>query len=215
MARLATQGTDQDKRAIGLGQMIDTTPLYPRPSTDRIEAAIRHMYSIMEYIAPGSRIDAGFLVRVLIDRGESTATAMWALHVLHDEGCVECGDIRKNPRNQPLVSSSRPPSGLSYAKGVVHIGNAGSHSWSYFAFTIDHTKLAERMAADNDSAKEHRIKWPDNPDVRDLCAVLARDGGGTKSEIEIAREFAAGDNDKAENLLRQARRFPHLWKLRR
>ena len=72
---------------------------------------------------------------------------------------------------------------------------------------------------DPDSAKRRSPSLPDNPDVRDLCHLLNKNrdalNSKTKTEIGIAREFtgeSAHRDRKAKNLLRQARRFPHLWK---
>jgi hypothetical protein len=59
-------------------------------------------------------------------------------------------------------------------------------------------------------------KMPDNPDVRDLCHLLGKNqekiSKGDTSEIGVAREFTSGNDKKAASLLRQARRFPHLWR---
>lgn len=55
-------------------------------------------------------------------------------------------------------------------------------------------------------------KMPDSPDVADLCRRLQKAAPLKRGQaIEIAREFTRGNNTKAENLLRQARRFRHLW----
>lgn len=61
------------------------------------------------------------------------------------------------------------------------------------------------------------VKYPKNQDVRDLCVLLA---AMTKSESKngIARKFVgkkvANPNRRAKSLLRQADRFPWLWKKR-
>lgn len=68
----------------------------------------------------------------------------------------------------------------------------------------------------NDKGQKLSQGMPDNPDVRDLCHLLDKNreqiSTGTKTEIGLAREFTRGNNVKAKNLLRQARRYPHLWK---
>lgn len=71
----------------------------------------------------------------------------------------------------------------------------------------------------DDKAKNPHAKQPDNPDVRDLCHLLAKEQShihsGKKSTISIAREFThekPNKDRKARSLLRQARRYPHLWK---
>jgi hypothetical protein len=64
--------------------------------------------------------------------------------------------------------------------------------------------------ADRETDNSKKI-LPDNPDVTDLCKLLSRDLPKRKSQIEIALEFTRDNREKAENLLRQARRFRHLW----
>ena len=64
-------------------------------------------------------------------------------------------------------------------------------------------------AADN--SKKSGPMLPDSPDVRDLCALLAKRHKTGKSLNKIAREFTHGNVPKANSLLRQARRFRHLW----
>jgi hypothetical protein len=72
-----------------------------------------------------------------------------------------------------------------------------------------------------DTGSQIRQRQPDNVDVRDLCKLLEENQlkikAGAKSEIGVAREFTreqVGNCPKAQNLLRQARRYPHLWKQR-
>lgn len=52
---------------------------------------------------------------------------------------------------------------------------------------------------------------PDSVDVRDLCRALQKGLPQGRYQIEIAREFVKKDDAKAESLLRQARRYRHLW----
>lgn len=55
----------------------------------------------------------------------------------------------------------------------------------------------------------------DSADVRDLCKLLEKHSGKGKALIDIAREFTRetrGNDRKARSLLRQARRYSHLWK---
>jgi hypothetical protein len=56
---------------------------------------------------------------------------------------------------------------------------------------------------------------PDNKAVGDLCRQLARELPEGRTQIEIARELTgeeAGHDGRAQSLLRQARRFSHLWR---
>lgn len=64
-----------------------------------------------------------------------------------------------------------------------------------------------------DSGGKSFRQLPDNVDVRDLCALLEKNRG-RKSLIQVARELTkevAGRDSRAHSLLRQARRFRHLW----
>lgn len=76
-----------------------------------------------------------------------------------------------------------------------------------------------QIAAKNDTDQKKPLRMPDNVDVRDLCALLAKSrktiASGKKSELGVARDFTKekqGNDTKAKNLLRQARRYAHLWK---
>ncbi len=58
---------------------------------------------------------------------------------------------------------------------------------------------------------QSRNNLPDSADVRDLCRLLQKNLPTGRKQIEIALEFTGNDNKKAKSLLRQARRFRHLW----
>jgi hypothetical protein len=65
--------------------------------------------------------------------------------------------------------------------------------------------------ADNETDTKE-ILLPESSDVIDLCRKLQKELGPGKTQIAIALDFVRGNREKAENLLRQCRRFPHLWK---
>jgi hypothetical protein len=52
---------------------------------------------------------------------------------------------------------------------------------------------------------------PDSVDVSDLCRDLKKGLRKGKTQTQVAREFTSGNVQKADNLLRQARRYRHLW----
>lgn len=69
--------------------------------------------------------------------------------------------------------------------------------------------------ADN---RQKKSRLPVNPDVRDLCQLLANNlakkKDKRKTDIAVSREFTRekpGKDKKAKSLLRQARRFSHVW----
>ena len=68
----------------------------------------------------------------------------------------------------------------------------------------------EQTQADSKPDSEKK-SMPDSADVRDLCRLLQKGVPTGKTQIEIAREFTGKNNNKAKSLLRQARRFRHLW----
>lgn len=71
---------------------------------------------------------------------------------------------------------------------------------------------AKSFAARTDSKTDKPKKLqPENKDVAYLCRMLGRELSKGKQEIDIALELTKNDKKKADNLLRQARRFRHLW----
>jgi hypothetical protein len=63
-----------------------------------------------------------------------------------------------------------------------------------------------------DSKTDNRKKiQPDNEDVSQLCRLLKKRLPKGDQQIQIALEFTRQNREKAESLLRQARRFRHLW----
>ena len=56
-----------------------------------------------------------------------------------------------------------------------------------------------------------RNTLPDNPDVADLCRELKKGVANGIQQKAIALLFARNNEQKAASLLRQARRFRHLW----
>ncbi len=66
-----------------------------------------------------------------------------------------------------------------------------------------------------DESENLVLSMPDSADVRDLCHLLNKNAGNGIPLIQIAREFTKetpGDDGKAKSLLRQARRYSHLWR---
>ncbi len=66
----------------------------------------------------------------------------------------------------------------------------------------------------DDNSKKSENNLPENPDVLELCRHLAKKLANFGTMIECARDFCRKNGcevSKAENLLRQAKRFPHLW----
>lgn len=73
---------------------------------------------------------------------------------------------------------------------------------------------AGQKDSETDSDQNSAPRLPDTPDVRDLCRLLQKELAKGRTQNEIAREFTGempGDDKKAQSLLRQARRYRHLW----
>jgi len=67
-----------------------------------------------------------------------------------------------------------------------------------------------------DNVKVSDVSYPENPDIRDLCLELAKEkakpASVRRSNREVARDLLGCDDRKTTSVLRQAARFPHLWK---
>jgi hypothetical protein len=61
---------------------------------------------------------------------------------------------------------------------------------------------------DNRGKKSHCV--PENPQVLRLAKKIKKERQAGVSQIDSARDFCEGDETKAESLLRQLRRYPHL-----
>lgn len=74
----------------------------------------------------------------------------------------------------------------------------------------DANTCADATVRADDQKNSSSVKHPANPDVRDLCARLAKPRNG-RSMNQIAIEFTRGDVTKAQSLLRKCRDYRHLW----
>jgi hypothetical protein len=82
---------------------------------------------------------------------------------------------------------------------------------SSFQSLAESHRTSQSGAETADTRKKSGPLMPDSADVRDLCALLAKRHKSGKSLNQIAREFTHGNVQKANSLLRQSRRFRHLW----
>lgn len=78
------------------------------------------------------------------------------------------------------------------------------------------TETPGKKADEADSKTDNRKKsskrlQPKDKDVAYLCRRLGKDLSKGVKQIDIALEIAQDDQAKAKSLLRQARRFRHLW----
>ena len=106
----------------------------------------------------------------------------------------ESRTVRWILENTADVIEAYPPAGT--------YGEDGSAGVPDSPDTTDTQKFLERF---------RRKRMPRSPDVLDLCQKLANGLSDEKNPIDIAREFTDGNERKAASLMRQARRYRHLW----
>lgn len=104
---------------------------------------------------------------------------------------------------------------LDYNRKATEAGDRPAESHGQFGVR-EANATTSSLGSTADNAQKPVKKMPDNPDVRDLCAELEKNAkkpsGKKRSEMQVALDFARDNEKKAKNLLRQARRYPHLWK---
>ena len=192
----------------------DTTPPYPRPDNDRMTSAISAAVWVAQQFGPTSCIRDCDLLKCIVHRGATIPQAMWALHELVLQGAVQAfhRDEPTGYRPRPyLVTGNNLPPGVTMATGVVDVGNG---NWGKMLFASDLERLNQIPVTRHDNGKKSENSLPENPDVLELCRHLKAKRSKFGTDIECARDFCRkglGDESKADNLLRQAKRFRHLW----
>jgi hypothetical protein len=148
---------------------------------------------------------------------ETAETLQTVLRII-DEG---------NTRDSRLAHLIRRPLEMDWMKSrtasILHADSNSDHGApvepDYFGYSFCAIDLGfldqlresiDEITAPADTAEKSRKKLPDNADVLDLCALLAK-RKPHETEIGISRKFARGDERKARSLLRQARRYRHLY----
>lgn len=69
---------------------------------------------------------------------------------------------------------------------------------------------ADRADTKADKSEVKAVRLPQNVDVNELARLINKTVGAEGSKLAVARQFTDGDEKRAQNLLRQLRRFPHL-----
>lgn len=62
-----------------------------------------------------------------------------------------------------------------------------------------------------DNSKKVENKFPENPDVEELCKAIYLNKGNDKSINQLAREITNGDDKRASSIARQARKPEFKW----
>ncbi|MFC1597189.1 hypothetical protein ACFL5Q_04520 [Planctomycetota bacterium] len=109
------------------------------------------------------------------------------------------------------VLAASPPAGRVFSQFLVRLEQE-------LARAVDRRLVTRRHYPEDDepyspvspNPRSTSSLIPENPEVLQLAKRIRRElpGGGTM--INIARDFADGDETKANSLLRQLRRYPHL-----
>lgn len=143
-----------------------------------------------------------------------------------------CHDLKQFERDRSSCTAAYEFLSLNVLKVDLYerVMGSGGRGWLYSsaqALAAHVPPVTEGdVRADNvghkrepDSKTDNKTKFPalmpDSQEVRDLCRKLQKELPLGRSAIAIAREFT-GESEvhdrKAQSLLRQTRRFPHLFK---
>lgn len=142
--------------------------------------------------------------KVITWRSDETAFADWEIRpevVVNSCAARVAWELRREL--QRVGDRSFSQEGLPPDQTTAQLASDIPASPDRDAFRADNRKIVEG------------VKYPQNQDIRDLCAKLAENHQkieGRLSNRKIAIAFYDGDENKADAGLRQARNFPHLWK---
>jgi hypothetical protein len=196
---------------------IDTTPTSRRPPLGFIEVAKREIPGIMASIGSGLGEEigvvfadgtyvmvAGVLALQITKFGHSVPAAQWAIYRLVEDGLLLArlrwteSELRDMPEESRRLFTVDPTKPVPYPSLIV---GSTQKLWDWWDELGD------------DKSGKTQIKWPDNAIVRNLCKVLA-ERKSTDSQLGLARQITGekpGKDKKAKSILRQARRYRHLW----
>ncbi len=121
---------------------MDTTPDYPEPAGQDVDSAIRETLSIFEYIAPRCCVQVNVIIRALLARGATTASAMWAIHRLINRKTLRV--VQDVPEHAVLCAEDDPPAGLNLAGGPIYVYGAtdDEYVWRSMILVADRDDLA-------------------------------------------------------------------------
>lgn len=119
--------------------MLDTTPIYPRPSPGRVREAMKRVFRIAECVAPEHGISGDALIRAIAHDGITPAQALWAVHDLLEQRGLLVYHINERPSHiRFLIFHDNPPVGVEMAKGRIHIDPPPPQdSWGSFVFEFN------------------------------------------------------------------------------
>ena len=169
------------------------------PPQHEIAAAVYKIAEIMGYApmnATGNRVkEHEAIVKELVGKGIPTATARDAISWAWTKDVL-----------RPVSRPGEYPEILTDTITLQQIGNGE------FADLFGPRPQDKIKTGQTDSKTDNqKISLPDSPDVKDLCHRLQKEIPKGRSQVEIALEFTGQNKQKADSLLRQARRFRHLW----
>jgi hypothetical protein len=203
----------------------DTTPTKRIPPTALIAAAKLQILPIMASIDqtadPNGRVEpdgtvlmiAGVLVAKIRDSGHSVVAAEWAIHELIESGLLRVGlrwpDRAALPEAARHLADFDPLQPIPFP--LLIVGSTES-LWRWWR---------QKSDGKTEDLNSPHVRHPRNPDVEEVCRLLADPRHAKKDAIQVIRDFLAETykdlkqrERKAQSLNRQARGFPHLWKPR-
>ncbi len=121
---------------------MDTTPAYPEPDAEQVQAAIRLIFPIFEYIAPGTLVTGPLLIRAMMFSGASTASAMWAIHRLVEQKVMWPRSLQSVPDSSALATEDDHPAGVKMIGGKIEVrGRNNNFFWPGLVLSVDHDRL--------------------------------------------------------------------------
>ena len=147
-----------------------------------------------------------------VDDETCTALREDALRLLISRGLLES---RLHVKNDTVSAAEvRLSSQGGYARDAMASGDTESViGWIFYSQFFGEAKPIVEVEHDNEQNAENSL--PQSPDVLELCRHLQTKLGKSSTMVECARDFCrrnGRDVNDAENLLRQAKRFRHLWR---
>ncbi len=182
----------------------------PTENGEEMEAHVRLMQDCGSAVAPGARkalLDLSLLIpetmRVTDDEWEhpderKRELRWWKEYKSLGGIAQQIWEAMSQEEKQPL-------------RGAYEVG---ADLWKWPDSTskaVDDQQPTGQPDTKPDKSKEKPLSVPSNKDVLRLCKKLKAELKPGVRQADIAREFAEHDEQRAETLLRQARRYRHLW----
>ena len=160
----------------------------------------------------------------LVDMPDDSEFTFWTMGLINGENNLRLDadmflDDDNFQRCLRALLEAKKWSDAEWRHNIVDCVNVHAMLWRGFFRGIEAKQDESTVRLFDDVTRKDGPQMPDSVDVLDLCKLLAKNRhkiqSSEKSEASVAREFTKetkGKDKKAKNLLRGARRYPHLWK---